>query len=752
MKHKSVIILNLFLVILLLSSSSNIQAAENAGQEVLRLTSAVSEVIETRANSDDLGQSLYLPFVVSNAIILTPVIPDTTKVLSEDSTSSLSSISEDGSIFTFSESSPQLELLEPGEIIVGDPSDAAPNGFLRKVVNTSTSYDGLIVETDDATLEEAITQGEVYVNETLKPGEVQDSIVASGLTLNMSPSAVERTDFDYSLQNVILYDNDGNPSTTYDQVRANGSIALESSYKFSYKIGWKFWKKPKINFTQTTTESAELEIIYESGFQLQKEVEIARHYFSPITIWVGPVPVVFVPVLTIYVGVDGIVYTKVTSKVNQSASLTYGVKYDDGWSPIGDFNNNFSFSNPTLDANLSVKGYTGTGLSLLLYGVAGPHADLVPYLLLRADVNTNPWWTLYGGLDVLAGVKLDVLGKTVAEYHTTVIDYVVLLAQAANTPPPICFTLSTFHTGMGTDPVASPSNSAGCSSGEYVSGELIQLSGAVPDSGWQIDSWTGTGNDSSTASTNSRTMPAQDLSIGVNYTELSSPISVTMDQAYTTDWDENPKTIFKPGEAIVLHFDATNHESFNVDVTYDWDTYDLHGAWVGDLSYNNFDDSMAPGQDSWRLDRGVPSDALEGAYTYYATVNFLSGYDSKSTNFEVQGDAISINSVEAVTCRSISNTIPVGRTTNFSSADENVTVWIAWEGSSGAHSVNYVWYRPNGGAIHADISKNFNASDSLNFTWDSIPTSGMGSYPGDWHVNIYVDGSYETRLDFTYGG
>ena len=752
MKHKSVIIINLFIVILLLSSSSNIQAAENAGQEVLRVTSAISAEIETMANSDDLAHSLNLPIVVSNAIFVHSVIPDTTIVLSDETTSSLSSISEDGSVFTFSESSSEIELLEPGEIIVGDPSTAAPDGFLRKVISTTTSYDGVIVETEVATLEEAITQGVVSVNETLKPGDVQDSVVTSGVTLNTSPMAIERTDFDYNLHNVILYDHDGNTSTTYDQIRANGKIALESSYIFKYKIGWKFWKEPEITFTQTTAELAELEIIYESGYQLQKEVEIARHHFSPVTFWVGPVPVVFVPVLTIYIGVDGIVYTSVTSRVNQSASLTYGVKYDDGWSPVGNFTNDFSFTTPSLDANLSVRGYTGTGLSLLLYGVAGPHADLVPYLLLQADVNSTPWWQLYAGLDVLAGVKVDVLGKTVADYHTKVIDYSVLLAQAADSPPNTsCYTLSIFHTGMGTDPVASPSNSTGCSSGEYVAGEIIQLSGAVPDSGWQIDSWTGTDNDSSPGSTNSRTMPAYNLSLSVNYTEISSSISVTMDQAYTTDWLKNPKTTFRPGEAIVLHFVATNHESSNVDVTYDWDTYDLHGAWVGDLSYHNFEVSMSPGEDTWRLDRGVPPDALEGVYTYYANVSFPSGYDSESENFEVQGSPISINSVEAVTCRSINNTFPVGRTTNFTSADENVFVWIAWEGSSGPHAVSYVWYRP-GGSLHADHSEDLNASDSLNFTWDSVPTSEMGPYPGEWHVDIYIDGSYETTLYFTYGG
>ncbi len=57
-----------------------------------------------------------------------------------------------------------------------------------------------------------------------------------------------------------------------------------------------------------------------------------------------------------------------------------------------------------------------------------------------------------------------------------------------------CFTLTLGHTGNGTTPTASPANSTGCSVGQYVAGELINLSGATPDSGWQIASWYGTSN------------------------------------------------------------------------------------------------------------------------------------------------------------------------------------------------------------------------------------------------------------------
>ena len=57
------------------------------------------------------------------------------------------------------------------------------------------------------------------------------------------------------------------------------------------------------------------------------------------------------------------------------------------------------------------------------------------------------------------------------------------------------------HGPAGFDPVASPANSDGCAADEYVEGEESVSSGAVPVSGWQIDGWTGTTNDSSTLDT-----------------------------------------------------------------------------------------------------------------------------------------------------------------------------------------------------------------------------------------------------------
>jgi hypothetical protein len=86
-----------------------------------------------------------------------------------------------------------------------------------------------------------------------------------------------------------------------------------------------------------------------------------------------------------------------------------------------------------------------------------------------------------------------------------------------------CYALSLTHTGSGADPAASPSQSPGCTVGEYTAGQAINLSGAVPESGWRLASWEGTANDGLTSSTNYLFMPAEDHIVTVNYVLEGTP-------------------------------------------------------------------------------------------------------------------------------------------------------------------------------------------------------------------------------------
>jgi hypothetical protein len=115
--------------------------------------------------------------------------------------------------------------------------------------------------------------------------------------------------------------------------------------------------------------------------------------------------------------------------------------------------------------------------------------------------------------------------------------------------PPECFALTVTHTGMGTTPVANPTNSVGCEQGTYQAGENISLSGAAADTGWQISSWMGTKNNNSTAMTNSVTMPASDHTTGVNYTQITYLLTVVQS---TGGWITPETAEYVFGEVVSL--------------------------------------------------------------------------------------------------------------------------------------------------------------------------------------------------------
>ena len=192
-------------------------------------------------------------------------------------------------------------------------------------------------------------------------------------------------------------------------------------------------------------ETAELE--FQSEVELasvELYYEIARLHLGTITVFAGPVPVVFLIEMPIYVRGDGDVSVGITTSVTQQADLSAGLRYQDGkWSPVSSLSNSFGFDPPRLSAGAKFKGYIDPPLSLMLYGVAGPFAGVTPYLELEADVVADPWWELYGGIDATVGVKVEVLGRSLGDHTEVVVGYKIFLAQAqSNNPPDMPFSPS----------------------------------------------------------------------------------------------------------------------------------------------------------------------------------------------------------------------------------------------------------------------------------------------------------------------
>jgi len=199
----------------------------------------------------------------------------------------------------FSQSSTFLEQVSVGDIIVSGTTPKAPHGFLRKVVSKSQEENKIIIQTTQAKLTEAIQQGSVLVSRSLTPADTTSFTIEKGLIVHQVPD----DGFNLTI-NTILFDGDGNRNTTNDQIRASGSISFNLTFNFEYAI--KNHNVESLVFKVSAIESKSLTVSTEVQFlNASKKFPIARWKFKPIVIFIGYVPIVITPTITLYLGLDG---------------------------------------------------------------------------------------------------------------------------------------------------------------------------------------------------------------------------------------------------------------------------------------------------------------------------------------------------------------------------------------------------------------------------------------------------------------
>ena len=401
------------------------------------------------------------------------ISPDSV-VLDDETTQGLSSVSSDNSTLTFDSLTSALQTLQQNDVIAIGVTEKTPYGLLRKVTSVTQQGNQVVVQTTQAKLTDVIEQGSISVSKTLTTSDINTSSASvktlKGVSLRPIPkvknaraaAAAVGIDpdnelFNLELADVVLYDHDGNENTTYDQIVADGGISFGLSFNLDIQIDWLF-KLQYLSFTTTPWQTAEIEISSSISKSIEKKIQIAQFYTSPITVFVGvpPVwPVIMVPVVTLYVGLDGEVSVDITTGVTQSASITAGVEYQDSeWSPISGYSLDFDYQPPVLSASASAKAYVEPEFTLLIYGVTGPYATLQGYLQLNADINDDPWWSLYTGIAVGVGVEVEVIGHEIVDFGIPdIIDYQRLLSEAEspfNTPPTAI--VGSWGSGHYTDP------------------------------------------------------------------------------------------------------------------------------------------------------------------------------------------------------------------------------------------------------------------------------------------------------------
>ncbi|HKK42765.1 MAG TPA: hypothetical protein VJ963_10180, partial [Bacteroidales bacterium] len=271
---------------------------------------------------------------------------------------------------TFSKDITSTQQIRSGDIIVS----SAGEGLLRKVKSVSTTNNEIKVQTEPVSLTEVVQQGSIEFEKPLSMTQVS-SIDYYYKGVKISSENIKgntQTQFDWNI-NTVLYDDDSNPQTTNDQIKLVGKFSCDWKLKAKIIIGLKEGLK-EVNFGFESGEDLNLQLIAGMQYKFEKEAKLATIRFTPITVFVGVVPVVFTPQLNIYAGIDGSAKASITTGINQSMSFNAGISYfkDQGWSPYKTFEKDINFQPPQINMNASAGIYLKPEILLKIYSIAGP--------------------------------------------------------------------------------------------------------------------------------------------------------------------------------------------------------------------------------------------------------------------------------------------------------------------------------------------------------------------------------------------
>ncbi len=369
------------------------------------------------------------------------VVADNAKYMEKDDwQASIVSMDSASQTFVFDSNLAPFNL-DTGDILVSDVGE----GVLRTITEINQVNGQYTVKTSQAAITDLIQEGSIELETPLTVSDIR-SIEYNYDGIQLDPSCLKKpneTQFAWNIKSV-LYDHDGNSATTSDQLRLEGT--LNCDWNIFVKIDISFFQGLKeVNCGFSSSENLNLRLVAGLEYSLERNITLFTINFTPITVMVGPVPVVFTPQLKVKAGIDGYANASVTSEISQSLSFNAGMKYvkNQGWSTYKTLNKSFSFTPPQLNMNVGAGFFIKPELTVKIYGVVGPYANMKLYGRIEADLMQTPWWKIYCGLNMGAGAKAEVFSKVLFDINVSdLLSYETIIAQAA-VPPAVAPTVTT---------------------------------------------------------------------------------------------------------------------------------------------------------------------------------------------------------------------------------------------------------------------------------------------------------------------
>ena len=305
----------------------------------------------------------------------------------------------------FRELPESFETLSAGDFIVSRPYARIPEGLFRKVLSVRTNENGVAIATEQAALTSLLTEGEFVFDRPLTDEDITDivplvdGIDVSSFSLNsrhLSTQAISPFDTTISL---------------IPGVTAHIDLDLSLNPVVSFKCKGALCSKPEIVGKVVIDQSATVELTGEGNFSNQKDIELFKLNFAPITVAVPPIPIVIVPSLVVSLELSGDGTATITTKVTQELEIEAGLQKPSGepWEKINDIEKSFVFDPPTFSGSVEAEARLAAAFEAALWGILGAGVDIGPYVNLNVNYPGEPAWELTGGISSYAYFFIDLV-------------------------------------------------------------------------------------------------------------------------------------------------------------------------------------------------------------------------------------------------------------------------------------------------------------------------------------------------------
>jgi hypothetical protein len=408
---------------------------------------------------------------------LPPIIPTTTKVADANTRQALQSFDAQTGTMRFARVTPSLAALQADDVLVSEPSSAAPDGYLRKVKAIRQDGTAVVLETIQANLTDAISEGSLNASGGLQAADVRS---ARALVPGVRVGVIPRSDIDVGdgYRFYVGFDQtvlDINEPNVKAKVRVTGELKFNAGYNIGFDIRGPRIVPPRLPSLEHFEawvgfeQRAKLSITGDAVAKLNKELKVAEYRFTPKCFEILFVPICVVPTVYVFVGASGEVQLHFAYEASQTARAKLGAAWDKdrGWSRIDPTPTLETTFNQQLDVSggLKASAFLRADAALMLYGVAGLAVGGKLGIELDAAFPRNPLWILRGQVEGYYRFLVDVpvIGR-VSESGDTLFSFTKEAGRSANSVPKLALTgrsASGVPLGLPTTLLAGCSNSLG---------------------------------------------------------------------------------------------------------------------------------------------------------------------------------------------------------------------------------------------------------------------------------------------------